>query len=203
MNLAMVRLSKREKQLVAAAGVTILLFGAMEYSVLPYWDSLAESSEKIEIQSNRVASYRRVLGGKDSVKAALATAQKEHANIEESLLGSKTDALANAEIQGLVRELATSKGMSPHRSDVLPVKIVSLEYTKVSTRIEITGTIEQFVALLAAFETAAKILFVEELKINPVQMGNPKNKQDMATLMVSALKLSDKNGSPSNSNRGQ
>jgi Tfp pilus assembly protein PilO len=198
MKLAMVRFSKRERQLVAAAGVTVLLFAAMEYSVLPYWDSLAESSEKIEIQSKRVTSYRRVLGGKDSVKAALATAQKEHANIEESLLGSKTDALANAEIQGLVKELATSKGMSPRRSDVLSVKIVSPEYTKVSTRIEITGTIDQFVALLAAFETAAKILFVEELKINPVQVGNPKNKQIMATLMVSALKLSDRNGSPTN-----
>jgi Tfp pilus assembly protein PilO len=116
--------------------------------------------------------------------------------LETGLLTSKSDPLANAEIQGLVKALATSKGMSFQRSDSLPVKGVSPEYSKVSTRVEMTGAINQLVDFLASFETAPKILFVEEMRISPVQMGNPKNKQVHATLMVSALKQMDRSNLP-------
>jgi hypothetical protein len=86
--------------------------------------------------------------------------------------------------------------MSFQRSDSLPVKGVSPEYSKVSTRVEMTGAINQLVDFLASFETAPKILFVEEMRISPVQMGNPKNKQVHATLMVSALKQMDRSNLP-------
>ena len=192
----MINISGREKGLIAATGGAALIFVLMQYSVLPYWDSLAETSEKIDIQSKRISSYRRVLRGQDSVEAALRVAQQQTALMETGLLTNRSDALANAEIQGLVKDLAISKGMSFQRSDSLPVKSVSPEYSKVSTRVEITGAINQLVDLLAAFETAAKILFAEEMRISPVQMGNPKNKQVHATLMISALKHTDRSSLP-------
>jgi Tfp pilus assembly protein PilO len=189
-------ISKREKGVIVAGGAVTLVFLLMQYVVLPYWDSLAVTTEKIEIQSKRVSSYRRVLRGQDSVKAALQAARQQTASLETGLLTSKSDPLANAEIQGLVKDLATSKGMSFQRSDSLPVKGASPEYSKVSTRVEITGTINQLVDFLASFETAPKILFVEEMRISPVQMGNPKNKQVHATLMISALKQTDRSNLP-------
>ena len=183
-------ISKREKGVIVAGGAVTLVFLLMQYVVLPYWDSLAVTTEKIEIQS------KRVIRGQDSVKAALHAARQQTASLETGLLTSKSDPLANAEIQGLVKDLATSKGMSFQRSDSLPVKGVSPEYSKVSTRVEITGTINQLVDFLASFETAPKILFVEEMRISPVQMGNPKNKQVHATLMISALKQTDRSNLP-------
>jgi Tfp pilus assembly protein PilO len=165
----------------------------MQYFVLPYWDSLGTASGKIEAQSKRVTQYRRVLQGQASVRAALEVVQGQVSQAESGLLKSRTDALANAEIQGIVKDLAVSKGMTFRRTDLLPVKVVSPEYTKVSTRIEVLGAINQLVDLLVSFESGPKILFVEEMRISPLRLGSAKDKQVLATLMVSGLKNTDKN----------
>ncbi len=194
----MIKISQREKWLVSAAGATLFVFVLMQYYVLPYWDSLGGTSEKIDLESKRVMKYRRVLRGEDSVQASLGVAYKQIGLIETGLLSSKTDALANAEIQGLVKDLATSKGMTFRRSDLLPVKIVSPEYSQVSTRVELVGSMDQLVDFLVSLDSRPKILFAEEMRISPVAAGNPKNKQVMATLMVSALKAADKSTQPGN-----
>jgi hypothetical protein len=113
--------------------------------------------------------------------------------MENGLLKSRADGLATAEIQGLVKDLAVSKGMTFRRTDLLPVKPVSPEYTKVSTRIEVLGAINQLVELLVSFESSPKILFVEEMRVSPLRLGNTKDKQVLATLLVSGLKNIERN----------
>jgi Tfp pilus assembly protein PilO len=192
MKMKRIVVSSREKWLLVAAGVAVLAYLMMQHYILPYWDSLGTTSEKIEILSKRVTQYRRILKGQNSVKAALETVRRQASSMESGLLNSRADALANAEIQGLVKDLAVSKGMTFRRSDLLPVKPVSPEYSKVSTRVEVLGAINQLADFLVSFESSQRILFVEEMRISPVQMGNPKNKQVLATLMVSGLKNTDK-----------
>jgi Tfp pilus assembly protein PilO len=192
MKMKRIVVSSREKWLLVAAGVAVLAYLMMQHYILPYWDSLGTTSEKIEILSRRVTQYRRILKGQNSVKAALETVRRQASSMESGLLNSRADALANAEIQGLVKDLAVSKGMTFRRSDLLPVKPVSPEYSKVSTRVEVLGAINQLADFLVSFESSQRILFVEEMRISPVQMGNPKNKQVLATLMVSGLKNTDK-----------
>lgn len=186
--MAIVRISSREKLLIAAAGGAFLVFVLMRYYAFPYWDSLAEGTAKTDIYSKRLTSYRRILQGHDSVKAALEAAKQRTDTLEAGLLESKADALANAEIQGLVKDFVLSKGMDFRRADLMPVKAVSREYSKVSTRIELKGNLDQLVDFLVGCGTAPKILFVEEMRIAPVQIGNPKSKQISATLQISALK---------------
>jgi len=185
-------ISFREKWFLSIAAAAILIFILMEYLVLPYWDSFGTASGKIETQSKRVTQYRRILQGQTTVRAALDAVQRQVSQAESRLLNSRADALANAEIQGIVKDLAVSKGMTFRRTDLLPVKVVSPEYTKVSTRIEVSGAINQLVDLLVSFESGPKILFVEEMRISPLRLGNAKDKQVLATLMVSGLKNTDK-----------
>jgi hypothetical protein len=184
--------SAREKWFLAAVGIAIPTYLLAQQYLLPYWDSLGTISERIEIQSKRLTQYRRILKGQDSVKAALEVVRRHASLMEGGLLNSRADALANAEIQGVVKDLAVSKGMIFRRSDLLPVKSVSPEYSKASTRVEVQGAINQLVDFLASLEADQRILFVEEMRISPVQMGNQKNKQVVATLMVSGLKNTDK-----------
>jgi hypothetical protein len=187
--------SSREKWLVGAAAATAVVFVLMKYWILPYWDSLQEISERIEIASKRVLNYRKLLLGQPTVRAALETARGETVTLESRLLTSKTDSLAIAEIQGVVKEIINSKGMTLRRSDLLPVKTVSPEYAKVSTRIETTGGIDQIVNLLLGFEGSPKALFAEEVRITPVQFGNPRNKQVLVSMTVSALKFVEQGNS--------
>src|SRR5206468_9835552 len=109
-------------------GVTVLVYLLMQQYILPYWDSVGTTSEKIEILSKRVTQYRRILKGQDSVKAALETVRRQASSTESGLLTSRADALANAEIQGIVKDLAVSKGMTFRRTDLLPVTPVSSVY---------------------------------------------------------------------------
>jgi len=190
-------ISRRERWLIVAVGTTILVFVLMQYCVLPYWDSLTVTAEKIDIQAKRVSNHRRVLGGQDTVKATLEESYKQVALMESGLLTSRTDALGGAEIQGLVKDMAVSKGMVFRRSDLLPVKNISPEYSKISTRIEVHGNIHQLVDFLVSLGSSPTILFVEEMRISPAQMGDLKNKQVVSTLLISGLKTPDKGNSAS------
>jgi hypothetical protein len=183
------QMSNRERGLMGAAAAVVVVFVLMKYWILPYWDSMQEVPDSIEIASKRALNYRKLLLGESTVQAALETARRETAVLESRLLTSKTDALAVAEIQGVVKEIVTSKGMTLRRSDLLPVKVVSSEYARVSTRIEITGGIDQIVNLLLGFEASPKALFAEEVRITPVQFGNLRNKQVLVSMTVSALKF--------------
>jgi Tfp pilus assembly protein PilO len=183
-----IRISPREKILIAVGGGAFLVFVLMRSYAFPYWDSLAEGAARTDIYAKRLTSYRRILQGQNSVKAALEAAKQRTDTLESGLLESKTDALANAEIQGLVKDFVLSKGMDFRRADLMPVKAVSREYSKVSTRIELKGNLDQLVDFLVGCGTAPKILFVEEMRIAPVQLGNLKSKQISATLQISALK---------------
>ena len=182
------KVSKREKWLVAAALACVLVYYMANSFLFPYLDSSSATTEKTEIYAKRVTSYRRLLRGQDSVKAAFEETLRQVASAEMGLLENNSDALANAELQGLIKEMVRAKGLNFRRSDLLPVKIVSPEYSKVSTHIEMTGNLDQVVALLTGLETAPQILFIEELRISPIELNNPRNKKVTASLMISGLK---------------
>ncbi|MEW5975197.1 MAG: type II secretion system protein GspM [Acidobacteriota bacterium] len=182
------RFSTRERWLIGSALGVALLYLACEYYVFPVIDSLAETREKIALDSKRLVNYRRLLLGQDSVQAALGEAHKQLAIMEQGLLNNRSDALANAEIQGLVKGIAEAQGLTFRRTELVPVRQISPEYARVPTRIEVIGSIDQLVQLLVRLGSADKVLSVEEMRINPVQLGNPKEKRVLATLMVSGVK---------------
>jgi Tfp pilus assembly protein PilO len=182
------RLSQREKWMVLAAVSAVIVFFLADSYLLPYWDSFGESREKIQVDARRMASYRRVLHGQDSVKSALEAVKQRTHSIEQGLLKSETDALATAEMQGIVKQMVLAKGLTLRRTDLQPVKSISSDYSRVSTRVELAGAADQLVSLLAAMETSENILAVEELRISPAESGGTKNKNLVVNLVVSALK---------------
>lgn len=182
------RLSQREKWLVLAAVAAVIVFFLADSYLFPYWDSLGDAREQIQVDARRVASYRRVLHGQDSVKAALEAVKQRTHSIEQGLLKSEPDALATAEMQGIVKQMVLAKGLTLRRTDLQPVKSISSDYSRVSTRVELAGAADQFVSLLAAMETSENILAVEEIRISPAQAGGTKDKNLVINLVVSALK---------------
>jgi Tfp pilus assembly protein PilO len=190
--------SPRERWLIGGAGLTVLVYLLFSYYAFPLWDSFKDSQEQISMDAKRIVSYRRILRGQDSSRAAMAMTQRNLSEVERGLLVSKSDALATAEIQGALKQLATSRGLEFRRSEVLPTRRVSAEYLKVSARVEVMGGIDQLVNFLTGMSSLERMLFVEELRIAPVQIGNPKNKSIVATIMVSAVKPPDSGSPPLN-----
>ncbi len=184
----MTRLSLRERKLLTWVGVALALYLLLEFAVLPWWDTLGETRAAAEIQARRVRNYRRILQQQDHTRAELARLRQRTASLEQGLLDSAGDALAGAEIQGLVRDIAADRGLTIRNSDLEPAEQISPRYSKVSTRISLSGGIHQWADFVHAMGAGPKILFVEDLRIVPVRAADPKNKDIRVTLSVSALK---------------
>ncbi|MFN8005683.1 MAG: type II secretion system protein GspM [Terriglobia bacterium] len=189
----MKNLNKREKWIIAAGLLAVVLYLVMQYGILPFWESLGGYSAKIDQYAKRIVNYRRILMGQDSVKAALAEAQQQRTSAETGLLTSASEALANAEMQGILKQLAASKGLVLRRSDVLPVKSLNSDYGKVSIRVEVAGRIEQLTDFLAAFPNGTPLLFVEEMRITPVANGDLKQKLIVTSMQISGVRVAETN----------
>lgn len=180
--------SPREKILIGAGVGVAMIYLLCITVVFPFWDRLAETSEKIEVQTKRLRNYRKILRGQDTVKAALEETQRQLATAEKGLLTNKSDSLASAEFQGLIKHLTMTQSLNLLRTEALPVKPVSPEYARLSARLEFSGSIDRLVNLLTSFDSGERILFVEEMRVSPTQINNPKKKDVRVTMTVSALK---------------
>lgn len=181
-------MSPREKILIGAGAGVAMIYLLCTTVVFPYWDRLAEISQKIEVQTKRLTNYRKILRGQDNVRAALEETQRLLATAEKGLLANRSDSLASAEFQGLIKQLAMTQSLNLLRTEVLPVKPVSSEYARLSARLEFSGSIDRLVNLLTSFDSGERILFVEEMRVSPTQINNPKKKDVRVTMTVSALK---------------
>lgn len=187
----MTRLSRREKTLLVVVGLAVALYLLLELLLLPFWDSLAETRADAEFQARRVRNYQRMLQQKDRVQFERGHLRRRTEFLEQGLLDSPGDALAGAEIQGLVRDVAAAQGLTVQNSDLAPVEAIGPRYGKVSTRISLSGGIHQVVDFIAAMGSGPKILFVEDLRIAPVRPNHPKDKDIRVTLLVSGLKRTE------------
>lgn len=181
-------MSPREKAMITAGAAVAVIYVFFTTVVFPYWDKLSETSEKIEVQSKRLMNYRKILRGQDTVKTALEATQHQLATAEKGLLANKSDSLGAAEFQGLIKQLSVAQSLNMLRTEVLPAKAVSTHYGKLSARLEFSGSIDRLVNFLASFDSGERILFVEEMRISPTQINNPKKKDVRVTMTISALK---------------
>ena len=187
----MTRLSRRERTLLVWGGLAVALYLLLHFLFLPFWDSLAETRANAEFQARRVRNFQRMLQQKDHVQSELDRLRRRTESLEQGLLDSPGDALAGAEIQGLVRDIAAAQGLTVQNSDLAPIEPLGPHYGKVSTRISLSGGIHQWVDFVAAMGSGPKILFVEDLRIAPVRANHPKDKDIRVTLSISGLKRAE------------
>ena len=187
----MTRLSGRERTLLVWGGLALALYLLLDLAVLPYWDSVGETRSNAEFQARRVRNYRRMLQQQDRTRSELDRLRRRTESLEQGLLDSAGDALAGAEIQGLVKDIAAAHGLTIQNSNLEPVEKISPQYSKVSTRVGLQGGIHQFVDFMAAMGSDPKILFVEELRIAPVRVNVAKEKDIRVTLAISAMKQAE------------
>ena len=199
----MTRLSGRERTLLVWGGLALALYLLLDLAVLPYWDSLGETRANAEFQARRVRNYRRMLQQQDRTRSELDQLRQRTESLEQGLLDSAGDALAGAEIQGLVKDIAAAHGLTIQNSNLEPVEKISPQYSKVSTRVGLQGGIHQFVDFMAAMGSDPKILFVEDLRIAPVRVNVAKEKDIRVTLAISAMKQAEPEKAAGAARRGE
>ena len=166
-------IDKRRRYLLIG-GAVLLLCGFI-FWLFPFFEGVRNGEGDIAAQMKRVAKYRQTLKGRGELEARLASLTKALERAEAGLVTGKTAALAAADIQNVLNEIAIGSGVEIKSIQVLksPQKDTD-PYIGVPIQFTVSATIRQLKDLLYKVETSPKIfLTVERIGISVVGAGGP------------------------------
>lgn len=184
------RLSARERKILGAGLLSAFLFGALYFLLFPTYDKVKQYPEQIAQRTRLLQRYKEVIAQRQMQQQSLDTTRKRIVELENHLLTARTTAAAQAQLQGLVNDLAKQSQLQINRSDFLPKKELSKDYEKVSVRLDAVGTINQITAFLTAAKEMPMFVLNDDLRLwsySSLSEGWKKSKQIAATIVVSGV----------------
>ena len=163
------KISSREKWLIYAAVAVVLLslFFFWEEDMTPDQDEFTNS---LDYKRRMLLRYRQTLASEENYKSQLEQYRQRLNETESLLLAGDSPAIAGAELQKLLKEIADENGVEITRRDIQREKKVENEVTKISVQIETKSAPDQLVQLLAAIQNYGKQLIVDEIMINALKV---------------------------------
>jgi len=166
------KLSRRDRIALTAAAVAVALFMLLNFAVFPLLAHLGSSLEVVQQNEVELRRDQRLLAEAQLAKTRLSAAGERLKGLEAGLLDSPVPSLANAEWQGLVSQLADSKGIQLGSSESLRIQELGAGYSLVTGRVQFRCRLDQLVDFLVALATAPKLLSVTGLTVSALQ-GDP------------------------------
>lgn len=184
------RLSSRERKVLGAGLLAAVLFAALYFFAFPTYDKVKQYPEQIAQKTRLLQGYKEVIAQRQSREQSLDTTRKRIAELESHLLTARTTAAAQAQLQGLVNDLAKQSQLQINRSDFLPKKELSKDYEKISVRLDAVGTVNEVTAFLTAAKEMPMFVLNDDLRLwsySSMSEGWKKSKQIAATIVVSGV----------------
>jgi len=146
--------------------VLIALGGVYLLAVIPLMDFYAERQAVLE---NRRVLLPRLKAAAEELPAlrARAVELRAAAGTRKVTLEGASDAIASANLQSHIEELATSTGAAIGSTESLPAEVRS-GYRRIGLRYVLSGPYETLVKLLARLEAATPPLVIDNLHIHGV-----------------------------------
>ena len=174
-NRALERLSPPQRRLVWLGGGGLLLILVYLAVVNPLL-SLEESwSQELVSRSKLLSKYQSLLKSKSRVIEANKAMKAALARTEGQFLSGANPAVASADLQEILKNLAKEQGVQMTSAKVLPPREAGI-YLEVPVQVELTATINQLVTLLYHLEHHKKLLFIPDLDINAPRLVKGDNK---------------------------
>jgi general secretion pathway protein M len=175
----------RRGQVLAAglglAGLLVLWAGLLA-PIFGWYESRAEA---LVAQRALAAHMQALAEAAPALRAALARQSRGGA---EALLSGDSDAIAAANLQSMLQEIAAGSGAG--LQSVAPVAVQPLgNLRKIGLLVSLSGDWPQFIAFLAAAETATPRMVVEDLALTTTALADPGGDiQLQASFTVSAFR---------------
>jgi len=187
-NRSLERLSPPHRRLVwlGGGGLLLILFYLAVVSPLL---SLEDSWSQELVNRNKLLSqYQGLLKSKNRVIAANKAMKAALTRTEGQFLSGSNPAVASAELQEILKNLAKEQGVQMTSAKVLPPREAGL-YQEVPVQVELTATINQLVTLLFHLEHHKKLLFIPDLDINAPRMvkGGDKDVPLQVSMVISGV----------------
>ena len=174
-NRALERLSPPHRRLVWLLGgglLLILFYLAVVNPLLSLEDSW---NQELVNQGKVLSKYQSLLNSKNKVIQANKAMKAALARTEGQFLTGANPAVASADLQEILKNLAKEQGVQMTSTKVLPPREAGL-YLEVPVQVELTATLNQLVTLLYHLEHHKKLLFIPDLDINAPRMVKGDNK---------------------------
>lgn len=183
-------LSPRDKRALSALAAASVVFLLVDFGLLPLLDRLAEARQGLAVEELTLRKYRRAAASEAARQSSLSELQKRLSTAEAGMLESQTAALAAAELQRTLKEVAAANQIELSATEFLPAKALDSEHTLISTRFTVSANMERLVNFLVVLESGSKALGVRSLTVY-ANVGNPEKKVS-ATLVLSGVTRAEK-----------
>ena len=158
------RLSKRERGLVIATALVVLVFMAKYALVTPYLERREWVKNQLDSQPQLLQKNLRFLAQKETLLGALEAARGQIKMQEPKLLTGDTTSVSASDLQETVQAMATREG-----TQVITTRVLNPEpagtFSKIGIQLEIGGQIQQIANLIRGIETAPKLLVINEINM--------------------------------------
>jgi hypothetical protein len=164
-------IDKKRKYFLMAM-ILLLIAGAI-YRMWPQIESVFVSDGTIAIKEKQLFKYRKMLQSTGDLEKQVANSQKILKQSESGLLTGKTPALAAADIQKVIREMANKSQMEIKSIRVLKPKDVEKGlYLSIPVEFVAKGVISELKGFLYQITASPKYLTVEKVKTSVMLRRN-------------------------------
>lgn len=144
---------------VLVAGIVTIL----GVTVLPFWLANAAAQARIDELTDRLARAERV-AAQDTELRSRYQAMRRAQSSRGYLLASETDAVAAAELQRILKDIATANGTNLMSTQILPAA-ESGELTRIALRVRLNGSLPGIVRTIYDLETNGIFLFLDNVSL--------------------------------------
>ena len=158
-------LSPAHRRLVWLGGGGLLLIFLYLAVVNPLLNLEESWSQDLAARSRTRSQYRKLVQSKDRVLEANQVMKATLARTEAQFLSGANPAVASADLQEILKNLAKEQGVQMSSAKVLPPREAG-PYLEVPVQVQLTASLDQLVSLLYHLEHHKKLLFIPDLEIN-------------------------------------
>lgn len=175
------RLIKRKTlfALLSLIGLTAIYF----WGITPWLESKRKIEEEIKIKSQLISKYQEYVHGKKELEEDIGNIKMKLGNIKKRLIEGETPQLASANLQEIIRKMASSKDIQIRSFRILEPKDLTY-YRKISIQIDFTPTYSllNLLQFLNEIENHEKIMAISEMDLLVFNIRMPNNIQGNLTI---------------------
>ena len=177
-------LTGRDKRALVLLGVAVVVLLLWKFATAGPTLRIAAPADSVPQAERRLNRLRQLAATVPGKQELLQKISAEVAAREKGIITADTAQQAQAQIQQIVRKVASTQGIEVRGAEFAAVKPLGSDYGEAPVSVSFECGIEQLVNLLAALTAQPEMLGTSEIRVSS---ANPKDKHISVRLTVSGV----------------
>lgn len=152
-----IKVSGREKKLVFVVLLILILFALDSFLLSPFFERQKKVREEIAIKEKTLEKYLSIVNKRMDLEVKLISYKASLSYLQGRLFSGNAPSLAAAELQDLVKKVASKNGVNILSTRVLSPEKIEL-YKGIPLQIQIEADLESLIKFIYDIENSGKIL---------------------------------------------